>query len=117
MTRLLAGSSGVRVPIGAADFSLLQNLQTGSAAHPVSYSLGTGVLSRGVKRPGRYINHSSSSAEVKNKWSYTSTLLYMPSWLDRDSFTLTTLYNRVSQSMDRDTNWGREAFLIRQTIS
>jgi hypothetical protein len=33
-----------------------------------------GALSLGVKRPGREADHSpSSSAEVKNAWSYTST--------------------------------------------
>jgi hypothetical protein len=33
-----------------------------------------GVLSLGVKRPGPEADHSPpSSAEVKNKWSYTST--------------------------------------------
>jgi hypothetical protein len=33
-----------------------------------------GALSMGVKRPGREADHSpSSSAEVKNAWSYTST--------------------------------------------
>ena len=39
-------SSGVRIPEKARDFSLLQNVQTGSGAHPASYSLGTGVLHR-----------------------------------------------------------------------
>jgi hypothetical protein len=34
----------------------------------------SGVLSLGVKRPGREAEHSlPSSAEVKNAWSYTST--------------------------------------------
>jgi hypothetical protein len=33
-----------------------------------------GVLSLGVKRPGREADHSpASSDEVKNAWSYTST--------------------------------------------
>jgi hypothetical protein len=35
------------------------------------------ALSLGVKRPGREADHShKSSAEVKNAWSYTSTLRY-----------------------------------------
>jgi hypothetical protein len=35
----------------------------------------TGTLSVGVKRPGREADHSPpSSTEVKNAWSYTSTL-------------------------------------------
>jgi hypothetical protein len=33
-----------------------------------------GILSLGVKRPGREADHSPpSSAEIKNEWSYTST--------------------------------------------
>jgi len=32
---------------GARDFSLLQIMQTGSGAHPVSYSVGTMDLSQG----------------------------------------------------------------------
>jgi hypothetical protein len=37
-----------------------------------------GALSLGVKRPGRQTDHSpSSSAEIKNVWSYTSTPQYV----------------------------------------
>jgi hypothetical protein len=46
---------------GQENFSLLQNVQTGSWAHPTSYLMGTGVLSgwaRVVKQPGREIDHS-----------------------------------------------------------
>jgi hypothetical protein len=47
-------------------------LQTGFRAHSASYLMGT-VCSQ-VKRPWRYADHSlSSSAEVKNMWSNTST--------------------------------------------
>jgi hypothetical protein len=42
--------------------SLLPNVQTSSAAHPASYSVGTGVLSRGVKQQEREVNHSPSSS-------------------------------------------------------
>jgi hypothetical protein len=38
----------VRSPAGAKDFS--SSLQIGSGAHPASYTMGTGVLSPGVKR-------------------------------------------------------------------
>jgi hypothetical protein len=42
-----------------------------------------GVLSLGVKRPGREANHSPpSSAEIKNAWSYTSTLPNRSLWCD-----------------------------------
>jgi hypothetical protein len=30
-----------------------QNVQTGSPAHPASYSMGTGIPSSGIKRPTR----------------------------------------------------------------
>jgi len=50
------------------------------------------ALSRGVMRPGREAGHShSSGAEVKNAWSYTSTLSYVfMAWClvkHRDNFT------------------------------
>jgi hypothetical protein len=37
---------------GARDFSLLHSTQTGSGAHPTSFSMGTGVSFPRVKRPG-----------------------------------------------------------------
>jgi len=53
-------------------------VQTGSRAHPVSYSMGTGASFPGIKRPGRKADHSpASTAEVKNTWSYISTALYV----------------------------------------
>jgi hypothetical protein len=57
---------GVRFLAGAGNSSLRHRVQTGSGAHPVSYPVGTGGLSLGVKRPGRESDHSPpSSAEVK----------------------------------------------------
>ena len=50
---LRAGRSSVRTPSEARNFSLLQNISTGSVAHPASYWIDTWVLSwvmgRGVK--------------------------------------------------------------------
>ena len=71
---LLAGRSGLRIPVGARDFSLLQNVQTvPRAPHPASHSVGTRVFPGGVERPGREVNLSTiPRAEVKYKWSYTS---------------------------------------------
>ena len=46
MTRLRAGQSGVRIPVRVRDFFLLQILPTTSGAHPVSYSMGIGFISR-----------------------------------------------------------------------
>jgi hypothetical protein len=60
---------GVRSPAGVKDLSSILCVQTGSGAHPASYTMGTGVLSPGVKaRPGREADHSPpSSAEVVNE--------------------------------------------------
>ena len=38
LTRLRAGRYRVRIPVGARDFSLFQNVQTGTGAHPASSS-------------------------------------------------------------------------------
>jgi len=47
------------------DFSA--HVQTGSGAHPASYTMGTGSFP-GVKRPGRGVDHPlPSSAEVKER--------------------------------------------------
>jgi hypothetical protein len=56
----------VRSPTGA-DFSSSPCVQTGSGAHPASYSMGIGGSFPGGKaRPGRNADHSPpSSAEVK----------------------------------------------------
>jgi hypothetical protein len=60
---------GVRSPAEAKDFSSSLCVQTGSEAHPASCTMGTGVLSPGVKaRTGRDADHSPpSSAEVVNE--------------------------------------------------
>jgi hypothetical protein len=60
---------GVRFLAGAKDFSSSLCVQTGSGAHAASCTMGTGVLSPGVKaRPGRDADHSPpSSAEVVNE--------------------------------------------------
>jgi hypothetical protein len=44
VTRLQAGRSEFRIPAGATDYFLLQNVQTGCWAHTVSYSVGSGGL-------------------------------------------------------------------------
>jgi hypothetical protein len=59
----------VRSLTGAEDFSCSPCVQTGSGAHPASYSMGTGGSFPGGKaRPGHDADHSPpSSAEVKNE--------------------------------------------------
>jgi hypothetical protein len=56
----------VRSPAGANDFSSSPCIQTGSGAHPASYTVGTwGPFSGGKARQGRDADHSPpSSAEV-----------------------------------------------------
>jgi hypothetical protein len=60
---------GVRSPAGTKDFYYNICVQNGSGVHPASCTMGTGVLSPGVKaRPGRDADHSPpSSAEVENE--------------------------------------------------
>jgi hypothetical protein len=67
-TWLGAGRSGVRIPAGARDFSLLQNIRTVYQAHPASWGSFPGI-----KRPGREANHSPLFSS-KTEWSYTFTL-------------------------------------------
>ena len=58
----------------ARDFSsLLRNFQTVSGVHPAFYSVGVGVLSLWVGRPGPEIGNSlpSSTTSVRKEWSYT----------------------------------------------
>jgi hypothetical protein len=60
---------GVRSPAGAEDFSSSLCVQTGSWAHPTSYTMGTGgPFPRGKARTGRDADHSPpSSAKVVNE--------------------------------------------------
>jgi hypothetical protein len=71
-------TSGVRFPVGARDFSLLQNFQTDSGSHQDSYPMGTGRSFHKIKRSAREADHSPPyNAEVNNGWSYDSTPLYI----------------------------------------
>ena len=54
-------------------FFLLQNALTHSGSQEASNSIGTGIVSPEVKRPGCEIDHlPPSSAETKNEWRYIS---------------------------------------------
>jgi hypothetical protein len=76
VTQLWARHCGIFFLAGAWNFSLLQNVQTSTKVHPPFYSMGTRDSFSGVKVARTSVDHSpSSSAKVKNKWSYTSTLL------------------------------------------
>jgi hypothetical protein len=50
--------------------NFLQNAQVDFGAHPFSFSMDTDLISWGVKRPGREVNHSPFSTKVKNEWKY-----------------------------------------------
>jgi len=71
---LRAGRYGDRIPVEARFSS---PVQTGSEAHPASYTMGTGSFP-GVKRPGRGVDHPPpSSAEVNERvelYIYTAPL-------------------------------------------
>jgi hypothetical protein len=69
---LWAGRFGDRIPVGTR-FSA--PVQTGPGTNPASCTVGTGSFLR-VKRPGRDVNHPSSSAEVKER---VEVYLYFPS--------------------------------------
>jgi hypothetical protein len=78
VTKLRAERYGVLIQAGAGNVFILQNTQTDyePPPPPASYSMGTGVFPRRVKRPGHDFNNSHlPSAEVKNEWIYTSALL------------------------------------------
>jgi len=76
VTRLQTGRSGIRIPASARDFCLLENVQTGSGAYPASCSVGTVAVCPEVARPEREVSDSPTpTAEVKNLWNWTSTLL------------------------------------------
>jgi hypothetical protein len=77
VTKLRAERYGVLIQAGAGNVFILENTQTDyEPPPPASYSMGTGVYPRRVKRPGHDVNNSHlPSAEVKNERIYTSTLL------------------------------------------
>jgi len=52
-TRSQAGRSKVRIPVGARNFSLLQNVQTSSGTYAASYSMGSMALSQ--KKSGHIV--------------------------------------------------------------
>ena len=83
-----------RVPVGIRHCSIVQTVQTGSAARPLPIQwVATGVLCR-VRRQGPEAGHSpASSAEVENQWSYTSTPPVCLHGVDRDSLTFTFTFS------------------------
>lgn len=80
---LIRTRCGVRIPVGARNFLLLQNAQTSSGAHTESYSVDIGA-SPGVRLPRRDVYYSSPpTAEIANEWIYTSAPLVCPHGVDQ----------------------------------
>lgn len=72
VTRLRAKQKAVRIPACSMGFSLLQNVQSECGAHPASYSMVAGVYFRGHKAARAWSRTTLCGAEVRNKWSHTS---------------------------------------------
>jgi hypothetical protein len=76
---LRIGRSAVRMPAGTRDFSLLQNVQIGSGAHPPSIQWVPELFTRGGKRPGRDADNSRTYSVPRLRVSGAiSPLPYMP---------------------------------------
>jgi hypothetical protein len=57
----------VQFPAGATDFSVLHSVQDRLWGYQAFYSISTGIVSLGVKRPVREADSSlTCSAEIKN---------------------------------------------------
>jgi hypothetical protein len=67
------------------DFSLLQSVQTGSRAHPASYSMGNGGSFPAGKGAKVWSRSLSSRADIKDAWSYTSTRLHSDAQLNEET--------------------------------
>jgi hypothetical protein len=64
--------------LGSVKISPLHTVQTGSMAHPTSYSIVARGSFLGVKCPGCEDDRSPpTSAEAKNMWIYKSTPSYV----------------------------------------
>ena len=101
--RLPVGRWGVRIPVRAKCIFLFSNhVQTGRVAHPVSYSMGTGVLP----------SLPAYSPDVK-KWSCTFNVPTRIHGLDRETFTFFfKLYHiHVNKLATKLYNWPNCVFL------
>jgi hypothetical protein len=95
------------------DFSLFQNIQTGSGAHPAAYSGGNRVLTM-VKVAGNLINHSPPfSAKVMHAWTYTSTPRVCVHGIDRENFTFYTA--KITPQLQKKSHFSREGYSRRKT--
>jgi hypothetical protein len=99
--------------LGIFLFATASRTALGPTQPPIRWVLG--ILSPGIKRPGREADHlSPTSAEVKNTWSYTSTPQYVfMIWLlvkHRVNFTfiitwISVYADKSSSSISRTTQY------------
>jgi hypothetical protein len=83
-SRLRAGRFRIRIPGVAMEFSLLQNIQTGSEAHLASYSMGSG---RGIKRPEREVDHLPLTPRLRMSGAILpATVLVCSRCVEKDNF-------------------------------
>jgi len=77
---------------------------TGPGTHQVSYIMGTGSLSRGLKQPGRGLDHSNLASRLKKEYSYSSTRPLTLMACSRVQFTSTfTAYAR--ETLGSNPGW------------
>jgi hypothetical protein len=72
---------GVRFPTKTKDFSLFHDFQTDSRVQTVSYKMGSGGSSPGVRRPGRETGFSTPSCPEGRMAELTS-IPHTFLWLD-----------------------------------
>jgi len=80
----------VQIPVGARDFPLLKNFQTG----PQNF-LFSGYQSPFLGERHGVDNPPPAIAEVRNEWSYTSTPPIFLRGVGRDNLTFTTKFMRL----------------------
>jgi hypothetical protein len=76
---LRAGQSGVRFSAESRNCSFLQNVQTGSEAHPTSYPVGMRVFDQDVNRPWCKVDHLTPTI-LELKISGDTPPPHTPSW-------------------------------------
>jgi hypothetical protein len=85
-TRLRAGSFGVRIPACVGDFSSPERLDRLWGTPSLLFNGCRGRFPR-VKRLWPHVDHSPSSAELKNEWSFNFTPLIRLHGVYRHNFT------------------------------
>ena len=90
VTGLRTGRLAVRIPARARDFFPNRPHRYWGPPIPLfsRYRSSSSGGAGGVKQPGRDIDYSPSSAEVRNKWMSTSTPHMCFHGVDRDNFSL-----------------------------